>query len=168
MNHLPQVSVNRHAFGHRHRESSGVFQPLFAKTIQLFKLARALALRQLFAIDLGKTLSPCATTSLWDANPGQTTSRSSNARSTWPGHAHAVLRPHEYISTAEKAEIDAGTKHIWLCGIARYRDVFERRNSLRKRANLHETKVCLRYMARSDGSTGMWVLGGPSGYNEAK
>lgn len=85
----------------------------------------------------------------------------------WPGHAQAVLKPQEYISTAEKAEIDAGTKHVWLCGIARYRDVFERRKFLQNSGNLHETKVCLRYMARSDGSSGRWILGGPSGYNKA-
>jgi hypothetical protein len=85
----------------------------------------------------------------------------------WPGYAQAALSPQEYISTAEKAEIDAGTKHVWLCGIVQYRDVFEHRRFLRTRGNLHETKVCLRYMARSDGSAGMWVLGGPSGYNQA-
>jgi hypothetical protein len=83
------------------------------------------------------------------------------------GHAVAVLKPYQYISVAEKLEIDAGNKIIWLCGVARYYDVFRRRKFLERKPEEHETLICLRYEARIDGSSGAWILGGPSGYNRA-
>ena len=83
------------------------------------------------------------------------------------GHAIAVLKPHSYISLEERLEINDGRKIIWLCGVARYRDVFKHRKFLDRNPEEHETLICLRYEARSDGSSGAWMLGGPSGYNRA-
>jgi hypothetical protein len=82
-------------------------------------------------------------------------------------HAEAFLKPYPYISAAEKLEIDAGNKIIWLCGIARYYDVFRHRKFLERKPEEHKTLICLRYEARIDGSSGAWFLGGPSGYNRA-
>lgn len=75
----------------------------------------------------------------------------------------AILTPEKYLQASEKAEIVAGRKTIWLCGISIYTDVFERRRLFRRSPIEHRTLVCLRYIY----SRQEWVLGGPSGYNKA-
>jgi hypothetical protein len=85
----------------------------------------------------------------------------------WPGNAEARLKPRGFISTAEKAEIDSGAQFLWLCGVARYEDVFGYRRFFRRKSERHETRVCLRYEIRTNAPDGYWVLGGPREYNRA-
>jgi hypothetical protein len=85
----------------------------------------------------------------------------------WPGHAEARLKPGWFISSAELNEIKTGGKFLWLCGVARYEDVFKRARILKRKAERHETLVCLRYETRTNAPDGYWVLGGPRKYNNA-
>ncbi|HMD78114.1 MAG TPA: hypothetical protein VKG86_12165 [Terracidiphilus sp.] len=83
------------------------------------------------------------------------------------GHGVAILTPREYINAFEQGQIWDGSKILWLCGVARYNDVFEKKRWLTRKPEEHCTFVCLRYICAPDGSNGQWFLGGPSGYNKA-
>lgn len=83
------------------------------------------------------------------------------------GQATAGLMPEEPLTESVRTEIREGKKIIWLCGVARYHDVFEQKQRFKRRKEEHHTFVCLRYRAMADGSSGDWVLGGPPGYNKA-
>jgi hypothetical protein len=85
------------------------------------------------------------------------------------GWAFAELSPQKYINAADAEAINAGIKFLWLCGVARYHDVFEQRmwsNWFRRVTETHQTRVCLRY-ASFGSNSGRWVLGGAKGYNKA-
>jgi hypothetical protein len=83
------------------------------------------------------------------------------------GHASAVLTPQENVSNSQMTDIWDGKKVLWLCGKARYYDVFAQKRWLKRRPEEHYTFVCLRYICAPNGANGQWVLGGPSGYNKA-
>jgi hypothetical protein len=83
------------------------------------------------------------------------------------GNVSAVLMPQEHISASEMTDIWDGKKVLWLCGIARYHDVFKQKRWIRRKPEEHYTFVCLRYICAPNGANGQWILGGPSGYNKA-
>jgi hypothetical protein len=85
----------------------------------------------------------------------------------WPGQAEARLRPSDFISSTELKDMKEGTKFLWLCGIARYGDVFKYKGFFHRKAARHETRICLRYEFRTNTIGGYWVLGGPIKYNQA-
>jgi hypothetical protein len=73
-----------------------------------------------------------------------------------------------FISPADKDAYLAGKKFVWLCGVARYCDVFKRKNHfLGRRLEEHETLICLVYDKFTKAPGGSWALGGPEGYNRA-
>ena len=83
------------------------------------------------------------------------------------GYTVAFLTTQEYISDADQEDIWNGKRILWLCGIARYHDVFRQKRLFRRKPEEHLTFICLRYISASDGTNGQWFLGGPSGYNRA-
>jgi hypothetical protein len=76
------------------------------------------------------------------------------------------------IAPAEWDAYIADKKFMWLCGVARYGDVFKRKTHfLGRQLEEHETRICLVYQkfTRAPGAPpgGRWALGGPEGYNQA-
>jgi hypothetical protein len=83
------------------------------------------------------------------------------------GRATAVLTPQEHISASDQTDIWDGKQVLWLCGIARYYDVFRKKRWFKRRPEEHLTFVCLRYICAPGGANGQWLIGGPSKYNNA-
>lgn len=74
------------------------------------------------------------------------------------GHTTAFLTPQEFISTSELQDITNGSKILWLCGIARYNDVFVQKRWFREKPEERYTLVCLRFICGQSVVNGQWVL----------
>jgi hypothetical protein len=105
------------------------------------------------------------TTNVTDKTSGQTPFPIGPGRL---GYAVADSKLTGFISPADWDDYCAGKKFAWLCGVARYRDVFKRKTRfLGRRFEEHETRICLVYQKFTNALGGRWALGGPEGYNRA-
>jgi hypothetical protein len=78
---------------------------------------------------------------------------------SWP--AEAPLTPAGFVSPEDLAAIENMRKYVWLCGIIRYYDVFERKNEE------HETLFCYMWETRLNTPKHFWRPAGPAEYNKA-
>jgi hypothetical protein len=105
--------------------------------------------------DVPPDVTVYATNNLPNATPDlipQGTSVAQEARfRTWPT-----------LGTQEFAEIATGNMFLWLCGIIRYEDTFERGTE-----SLHETRSCYLWETRMNTPTPAWMPAGPAQYTRA-
>jgi len=102
------------------------------------------------------------TTKVTDKRYGQTPFPIGPGRLGW-------ARATGFISPADRDAYFAGKKFLWLCGVARYCDVFKRKTHfLGNRLEEHETRICLVYHKFTKAPGGSWALGGPEGCNRAR
>lgn len=76
----------------------------------------------------------------------------------------ARLRNVAFVSKIDSDAIKGGGKFLWLCGVIRYEDSFERED----RTSPYETCFCYLWDTRTNAPAPQWRSAGPPTYNHAK